>query len=306
MAVRQEPLRLEEGTVSGAAHAAWLPDGRRLHLQHGPIDLIIAADGARHEVAAAYRQAWAAFVPVLADLVDELNLIRRPVGAEPIAVGGAVAQRMVAACQPHAARFITPMAAVAGAVADHVLAAMLEGRNLKRAYVNNGGDIALHLAPGASFAIGVVPWLAAPRIEAVATVTAASPVRGVATSGQGGRSLSRGIADAVTVLARSGAEADAAATLIANAVDTESPVIERQPANAVVADSDLGALPVVTGVGALTAAEIESALDAGRSVAADMHERGLIEAAYLSLRGRQRLVGAPLPVLPQGQPVRAA
>lgn len=292
--------------MSGTAHAAWLPDGRRLHLQHGPIDLIIAADGARHEVAAAYRQAWAAFVPVLADLVDELGLLRRPVGDEPVAVAGAVARRMVTACQPHAARFITPMAAVAGAVADYVLAALLDGRSLKRAYVNNGGDIALHLAPGASFEIGVVPWLAAPRIEAMATITAASPIRGVATSGQGGRSLSRGIADAVTVLARSGAEADAAATLIANAVDIASPVIKRQPANSVVADTDLGALLVVTGVGALSAAEIESALDAGRSVAAEMREQGLIEAAYLSLRGRQRLVGAPLPVLPQGQSERAA
>jgi hypothetical protein len=292
--------------MSWSAQAALLADGRRLHLQHGPIDLIIAAEGAHDEVAAAYRQASAAFAPVLADLVDELGLLRRPVGAEAIAVVGPVAQRMVGACRPHAALFITPMAAVAGAVADHVLAAMLEGRRLERAYVNNGGDIALFLAPGTSFEIGIVPSLAAPRIEAVATITAASPVRGVATSGQGGRSLSFGIADAVTVLARSGAEADAAATLIANAVDIVSPVIERQPANTVVEDTDLGALPVVTSVGTLTAAEVESALDAGCAVAADMIERGLIAAAYLHLRGRQRLVGAPLPVLTQERPGRAA
>jgi ApbE superfamily uncharacterized protein (UPF0280 family) len=108
------------------------------------------------------------------------------------------------------------------------------------------------------------------------------------------------------VLARSGAEADAAATLIANAVDIVSPVIERQPANTVVEDTDLGALPVVTSVGTLTAAEVESALDAGCAVAADMIERGLIAAAYLHLRGRQRLVGAPLPVLTQERPGRAA
>ncbi|MFZ1416138.1 MAG: UPF0280 family protein [Defluviicoccus sp.] len=292
--------------MSGAAQATLLADGRRLYLQHGPIDLIIAADGARAEVEAAYRQAWAAFTPVLADLVDELSLLRRPVEAEAIAVEGPVAQRMVDACRPHAALFITPMAAVAGAVADHVLAAMLEGRHLKRAYVNNGGDIALFLAPGTCFEIGIVPSLAAPRIAAVATIAAASPVRGVATSGQGGRSLSCGIADAVTVLARSGAQADAAATLIANAVDIDSRVIERQPANTVVEDTDLGALPVVTAVGALTAAEVESALDAGRAVASDMRERGLIAAAYLHLRGRQRLVGAPLPVLRQEQRGQAA
>lgn len=293
-------------SVSGTARAALLADGRRLHLQHGPIDLIIAADGARAEVEAAYRQAWTAFTPVLADLVDELSLLRQPVGAEAIAVAGPVARRMVSACRPHAALFITPMAAVAGAVADHVLTAMLEGRHLERAYVNNGGDIALFLAPGTRFEIGIVPALAAPRIEAVATIMAASPVRGIATSGQGGRSLSRGIADAVTVLARCGAQADAAATLIANAVDVDSPVIERRPANTVVEDTDLGALPVVTAVGALTDADVECALDTGRAVANDMYERGLIAAAYLHLRGRQRLVGAPRPVLPQEQQGRAA
>ena len=39
--------------------ASLLPDGRRLHLQHGPIDLVIEAWGPREEVALAYRQAWA-------------------------------------------------------------------------------------------------------------------------------------------------------------------------------------------------------------------------------------------------------
>lgn len=292
--------------MSGTVQAALLADGRRLHLQHGPIDLIIAADGARDEVAAAYRQAGAAFAPVLADLVGELSLLRRPLGDDPVAVNGPVARRMVIACRPHAARFITPMAAVAGAVADHVLAALVSGRHLKRAYVNNGGDIALYLAPGAHFEIGIVPSLAAPCIEAVATVTAESHVRGVATSGQGGRSFSLGIADAVTVLARSGAEADAAATLIANAVDIQSPAIERRPANTIADDTDLGTLPVVTAVGILTPSEIDAALDAGRAVAAEMIERDLIAAAYLHLRGSQRLVGAPLPVLTQQQQGEAA
>lgn len=288
--------------MTGTVQASLLADGRRLHLQHGPIDLIIAADGTRKEVAAAYRQAWSALVPVLDGLVDELGLLRRPVGAEPIDVSGSVARLMVAACQPHAARFITPMAAVAGAVSDHVLTAMVDGRSLTRAYVNNGGDIALHLGPGRRFEIGVVPALAEPHVAAVATVTAASPVRGVATSGQGGRSLSFGIADTVTVLARSGAEADAAATLIANSVNIESPAIDRKAANSIDEDTDLGALQVVTAVGMLTPAEIEGALDAGQAVAAEMLEHGLIAAAYLHLRGRQRLVGAPLPVLTQARP----
>ena len=104
---------------------------------------------------------------------------------------------MVAACGRIAHVFITPMAAVAGAVADHVLAAMVRGRTLARAYVNDGGDIAFHLAPGQS----CVPasWRR-PRRRWRADCDEL-PVRGIATSGRGGRSFSLGIADAVTVLA---------------------------------------------------------------------------------------------------------
>ena len=46
---------------------------------------------------------------------------------------------------PYREQFITPpWRAVAGAVADEVLQALVHGRGLKRAYVNNGGDIALY------------------------------------------------------------------------------------------------------------------------------------------------------------------
>lgn len=293
--------------MTAGARAALLACGRRLHLQHGPIDLIIAAEGAPAEVAAAYAQAARAFAPVLGELVAELAQLRRPLDAgEAVTVEGAVARAMVDACRPHATRFITPMAAVAGAVADFVLEAMIKGRKLERAYVNNGGDIALFLAPGAHYTIGIVERIAAPRIAARATIAAASPVRGVATSGQGGRSLSMGIADAVTVLAGSGAAADAAATLIANAVDVASPAITRAPANRIQDGSDLGNRPVVVAVGPLSAAEIEAALARGAGAADEMRELGLIAAAYLSLRGRQRVVGAPVPVLTQHPATRAA
>ncbi|RWG08581.1 MAG: UPF0280 family protein, partial [Mesorhizobium sp.] len=108
-------------------------------------------------------------------------------------------------------------ATVAGSVADEVLAALLAGRRLERAYVNNGGDSAIHLGKGGTITLAIAGTGhgMADRI----TIRAEDGVRGVATSGWRGRSFSLGIADAVTVLARTGAEADAAATLIANAVD---------------------------------------------------------------------------------------
>ena len=188
-------------------HAARLRDGR-LHLQHGPIDLVIEAFGILHEVEAAYAQAFARFSDILPTLVDELAILRQPVGAAHPLLRGPVARRMARAVWPHRAVYITPMAAVAGSVADEMLAAMRAGRTLAKVYVNNGGDIAFHLAPGEELRAGIF----VDALEGMARLIHDRPVRGIATSGWGGRSFSRGIADAVTVLARDAASADAAAT----------------------------------------------------------------------------------------------
>ncbi len=264
--------------------------GGRLHLSEGPIDLVIDAEGP--DRARALAQAQAAFDGLLASLVAELPELRRPLDARPHRLRHPVARAMLRACRPHAHLWVTPMAAVAGAVADHVLAAMRAGCTLRRAWVNDGGDIAVHLAPGERLDIGLVTDLADLGPGGALRLTYAQPLRGLATSGRQGRSLSRGIADAVTVLARTAAEADVAATLIANAVDLDDhPAVVRRPAVDLVADSDLGALPVVTAVGPLAPEEIESALSSGAALAAEMRAAGLIGAALLSLRGRS--VAAP-------------
>ena len=188
--------------------------------------------------------------------------------------------------------FITPMAAVAGSVADEMIAAMTAGRRLEKAYVNDGGDIALHLPEGASLTLAVAGTGHgfADRL----TVGSDSPIRGIATSGWRGRSFSLGIADAVTVLARDAATADAAATLIANAVDLpEHPAVARAPANMLQPDTDLGDRLVTTGVGDLSTDDIALALSRGLAVAEDFRRRGLIEGAALFLAGQARVVGLP-------------
>src|SRR5690606_23267476 len=117
--------------------------------------------------------------------------------------------------------------------------------------------------------------------------------RGIATSGWRGRSHSRGIADAVTVLAADGASADVAATLIANAVDLPGhPAIERVPASSIDPDSDLGERLVTQDVGPLSAQDTAIALDAGLAIAEDFRRRGLIEEAALFLRGESRISGS--------------
>lgn len=248
-----------------------LSDGR-LHLQHGPIDLVILGSEA------AYARAQARFATVLEELVAELPLLRAPVGdAYPLA-RGSVARRMVAAVWPHRAVFVTPMAAVAGAVADEILEAMQpEGK----AYVNNGGDIAVHLPPGAAFGAGIVNDIAHPALDATLRLEESC---GIATSGWRGRSLSLGIADAVTVLADCAARADAAATLIANAVNAEHPAVRRLPARAVKEDSDLGELLVTVDVGPLPAATVRAALASGAALASQLRARGQIRAAHLALQ----------------------
>jgi ApbE superfamily uncharacterized protein (UPF0280 family) len=280
---------------------ATLLQDNRLHLHAGPIDLICRAWGAPEAVRAAYRAATAAFAPVLADLCHELTLLRAPLPA-PLP-GGAVARAMHAACLPYTGENITPMAAVAGAVADHVLAAMLDAAELGRAFVNNGGDIAFHLARGRSLRCGLVADLAAPALNGVFELRAACPSRGLATSGRackqrGGRSFSFGIADAVTVLATSAARADAAASMVANAVDLPGhPSILRRPARDIDPDSDLRERRVTWDVGHLHDAEIAAALDAGQRAADALVAAGLIDGAVLALRGRVRVHGITVPLL---------
>jgi hypothetical protein len=276
------------GAGMNAPSRSRLP-GSRLHLQHGPIDLVIEAWGEHREVEQAYQQAWTRFQDILPALVSELPLLRAPLRDPYPLARGPVARRMVAACWPHRRVFITPMAAVAGAVADEMLAALLAGRTLARAYVNDGGDIALHIADGEHLDAGVVNDPQRPQLAASVRIATQSAVRGVATSRWRGRSQSLGIADAVTVLARNASAADAAATLIANAVDIEHPSIQRLPASAVKHDSDLGDLPVTVAVGALPPHAIAEALERGRAAACTMLEAGLIEAACLALQGVTRV-----------------
>jgi uncharacterized protein len=199
---------------------------------------------------------------------------------------------MHAAVQPYASQvFMTPMAAVAGAVAEEILEAMISNANLSRAYVNDGGDIALHLAPGESFVVGMVERPDGTSLLGTTAIEFHDPIRGIATSGWRGRSFSLGIADAVTVLADTAAMADAAATMVANAVDLPGhPKVERVRAIDLAPDSDLGERLVTQWVGELAPDEIRDALAAGMQVAEALRGCGLIRAAALNLQGETRVV----------------
>jgi ApbE superfamily uncharacterized protein (UPF0280 family) len=298
------------------ATAARLADGR-LHLQHGPIDLLIQAWGEADAVTRAYQRAVARFPRVLPELVAQLPLLKSPLPIDNVFTAedaesaeeeiwreapsaplgvlrgkniSGIAGQMIAACWPYRDVFITPMAAVAGAVADAMLETLCADGDLTRAYVNNGGDIAFHVAPGARLTAGVVADLAHPALHGTIALEHSAPVRGLATSGAGGRSFSRGIADAVTILARSAAAADAAATIVANAVDVDHPAVRRAPASSRRDDSDLGDIPVTVAVGDLPRAAIAAALAHGQREAARLRAAGLIDGAVLILKGETVVV----------------
>ena len=310
----------ERGTARLAAASAMLLADGRLHLHRGPIDLVIGADGTPAAVRRAYRLAVDRFDTILDELVGELDLLRWPLCQISCRPAGDVAARMWAASMGHIAHhngadYVTAMAAVAGAVADEILAVICDKADLDRAYVNNGGDIALFLNPAAAsrqeFSIGIcadpdIVFRSFDDSAASATrpvsewqdgfagtirVTAADQIGGIATSGWKGRSHSLGIADLVTVLAPNAAAADVAATLIANAVVPDTAAgeswhgIERRPAHELSLDSDLRYRLVTVAVDALPDDVITAALHRGAAVAWQMCQSGKMLAAYGVLQG---------------------
>ena len=282
--------------------------GGRWHFQHGPIDIVIGADGEPAAVKQAHQAAWQRFETVLQELVSELPMLRRAIAHDALphwaddTLKGSVARRMGNACWPFCAGFITPMAAVAGSVAQELIASYARP-GVARAWVNNGGDIALHLTPGQSVRVGLFTDLAHLDValslahadpedtgglatDAQCEIDFGIPVRGIATSGWRGRSFSLGIADSVTVLAKTAAMADAAATVIANAVNVAHPGIVRRPACDIRDDTDLGAILVTVDVPRLNDDDITSALAAGQRKAESLAAHGLIELAMLVCQGQ--------------------
>jgi len=305
------PVLSDLDLASGASRRA-LGDGR-WHFSHGPIDLIIGADGDPAQIHEALSSAWSRFTNILPELVSELAVLRRPVvtkGRAP--VQGVVAHRMWLACLPWLPTFLTPMAAVAGAVADELITHFSRS-GIRRAYINNGGDIALHLSAGSSYCVGLFSDLARYQgpgfaLDGDFTIHDQMPIRGIATSGWRGRSHSLGIADSVTAFAATAAGADVAATMIANQVNADHPAIVRAPAASLKDGTDLGDRLVTVDVGPLPAGVLAQSLDSGATLASRAIADGLVCGAVLWLQGQARVLGLQAfnPMLPHGASTSAA
>ena len=175
---------------------------------------------------------------------------------------------------------LTPMAAVAGTIADAVADWLFE-RETTRVIVDNGGDIAIRLARGETAAVGIRPRITSPLISHVIHLDS-SPSWGVATSGMGGRSFTRGIASAVTVLAETASVADAAATSVANACFVDDPCIVQLPAEKIDPHSDLTGINVTAELGPMSSKTIGRAVSKAGQKAEIFSRKGFINGAFIA------------------------
>lgn len=176
---------------------------------------------------------------------------------------------------------LTPMAAVAGTIADAVADWLFE-RETTRVIVDNGGDIAIRLSPGEQATVGIRPQLASPLISHVINLKSGSSW-GVATSGMGGRSFTRGIASAATVLAETASVADAAATSVANACFVDDPCVVQLLAEEIDYHSDLTGIRVTAELGPLSSETIDLAVSNAGRKAEIFSRRGIIVGAFIAL-----------------------
>jgi ApbE superfamily uncharacterized protein (UPF0280 family) len=194
-----------------------------------------------------------------------------------------LAVKMITAVKAVGDDDLTPMAAVAGTIADAV-ADRLVGQKMDRVIVDNGGDIALRLAAGETATVGIRPQIDNLQVSHVLHLDASQPSWGVTTSGVGGRSLTRGIASAVTVVAVNASVADAAATAIGNACFVEDSSIVQSPAESLDPNTDLAGLSVTTEVGELLPGKVLKAIESARQKTELLSQRKIILGAFIALQ----------------------
>lgn len=263
-----------------------LPDGRVL-LDYGPMTLSVCAKktGSIHAKAAimGIEKALASFEELLVYLPQARQFICR-LGEQVPDSAPDVYRKMFTSVRLLDDPTFTPMAAVAGSFSDVIREEILRVSDADYVVVNNGGDVSYTVPGGASFRVGIVSDIGLRQITHQLTLPPDSDTHGIATSGFGGRSLSRGIASAVTVIARTCSLADAAATDIANHTFAEDPAITTCPAEEIDYDSDIAGLTVVSDVGPIRRETVRAALENGFARAKHLCDAGMIQGAVLFVR----------------------
>lgn len=268
-----------------------LPDGR-IFVDYGPTSMVITA---RRQGVPAVDLAKAVF-PLIQDALGEiakaLPVLRQYPREGDFSQLEGLPRVMAEAALATGEETLTPMAAVAGTVADAV-ADWLFAHGADLVAVNNGGDVALRLGPGQQMRMGILPDLEG-AISQVITLRAEDGIGGVCTSGLGGRSLTRGIANSVTVFSHRCALADACATHIANCSYIDSPRVHTCLAGELEPESDIAALRIVQQVETLEEREIQQGLEQVRREALRQLTRGNLISVAADIQGMRLWVPEPL------------
>ena len=233
-------------------------------------------------------------------LLDELARSRAAITTnimelDPNAAYPPVVRRMITAVLATEETSLTPLAAVAGAVSDEVADFVFQQDGVTKVVVNNGGDIAIRLRDGSTAAVGINLDCSDPTVSHVLTIC--GETNGVATSGFGGRSFTKGIASSAVAWARSAALADALATILGNATDADDPLVERRLAQDLYPETDIPGHWITTSIGDIGETRAEEALDRGMGLARELGQRGLDFETLLAVKGRVRTTHGMLPWL---------
>ncbi|MCF8128532.1 MAG: FAD:protein FMN transferase [Deltaproteobacteria bacterium] len=200
----------------------------------------------------------------------------------------ALGNKMLESVRSVGDKALTPMAAVAGTIADGV-ADFLFSRGLTKVIVNNGGDIAVRLRAPDSIRVGLRENVESEVFSKVVSLTPSKDGEnaffGIATSGLGGRSLTCGIASAATVIAKTASLADAAATAVANASFVEGPGVIRRAAETVDPQTDIPGIPVTVQVKGLDAKTRIEGISRSLALAEKLVKQGKILGAMVTVDG---------------------
>ena len=256
----------------------------RLYLEYGPTNLVVEAF--HKDKQKIYNYIIENIGEMLSQLSLELAKLRENT-KENTRFKSEIAKKMNDSTKIFLPRFITPLASVAGAISEILLDKVLSKFNLKKIYINNGGDVAIFLKKKQTLKL-----LVATTNNFLITLEGDGCKYGVATSGWKGRSFSMGIADSVTTIARSSSIADAAATIIANDTNIENHKnIKKQKANEIDEYSDLKNKLITTSVGELSENDIKQALKKGTITAKKLIEKKIILTALLNVKENYVYVG---------------
>ncbi|WP_297493548.1 hypothetical protein [Acidocella sp.] len=274
-------------------HVAWLPDGKRLHLKNGPVNVIIQAFGRPSEIGRAYDAGIERARALVIELADDVPLLQA--GLTPY---GPAARRAVAACAavPGA---LAPVTALRGAMADEMLAAMAQAGALDRAFANNLGAVAVHLAEGQTITPSAFDWPDYPRYASKVPITSTARTRGVAAAGWCFDAYALGCVDRIHIAAPSSAMAEAALGAIA-APMVPADGAETVPATTLVPESlldGLGVYPPRT----MSQEEAAETMAQGGAVAGALFAAGIVTLALLRV-GEEHFLAAPPPFSLRAQP----